>query len=89
MFYVYALRSTKTNELYIGISEKPSERLRQHNSGMTKATRFGRPYELIYTDACIDRKSARQKEKKFKSGSGREYLKSLFPSSSAGRAARC
>ena len=89
MFYVYALKSKKTNKLYIGISEDPSERLKQHNLGMTKSTKFGRPYELIYTEVCADRKSAREKEKKFKSGSGREFLKSLFPSSSAGRAARC
>ena len=54
-----------------------------------KSTKFGKPYELIYTEACSDRKIAREKEKKYKSGSGREFLKSLFPSSSAGRAARC
>ena len=79
MFYVYALRSKKTNELYIGISQDPAERVRQHNFGMTKSTKFGRPYELIYMESCVDRKTARDKEKKYKSGSGREFLKKFIP----------
>ena len=89
MFYVYALRSKKTKELYIGLSENPSDRLDQHNAGMTKSTKFGRPYELIYTEVCADRLSARERETKLKSGYGREFLKSLFPGSSVGRAVRC
>ena len=89
MFYVYALRSIKTKKLYIGISADPADRLRQHNSGMTKSTKFGKPDELIYTEPGPDRKAAREKEKKYKSGFGREFLKSLFPGSSAGRAVRC
>ena len=89
MFYAYALRSKKDGFLYIGISSNPANRLAQHNSGMTRSTRNRRPFELIYSEVCGDRVAARAREKVLKSGSGREFLKKFFPSSSVGRAARC
>ncbi len=89
MHYVYALRSLIDNNLYIGISADPSRRLKDHNFGMTSSNRSRRPFELIYKGKCSDRVAARKREKYLKSGSGREFLKSLFPGSSVGRAVRC
>jgi putative endonuclease len=76
-YYVYALRSKVDGFLYIGLSKNPAERLKQHNLGMTFSTKSRRPFELIYTEACSDRKTAREREKKLKSGSGREFLKKI------------
>ena len=85
-YFVYALRSLKDSALYIGISGNPKKRLSEHNSGMTRSTRMRRPFVLIYSELCHDRKSAREREKYFKSGCGRELLKGLCALSSVGRA---
>ena len=77
MWYIYALRSAKDGYLYVGISSNPDKRLKQHNLGMTKSTKSRRPFEIIYQKECKDRLDARNKEKYFKSGVGREFLKSL------------
>ena len=78
-FYVYALCGVKDKNLYIGISSDPKDRVKQHNSGMTRSTRARRPFTLIYTEECADRKAARAREIVLKSGSGREFLKKFIP----------
>jgi len=75
MFYVYAIQSLKDKHLYIGISKNPEKRLKQHNAGMTKSTKPRRPFKIIYEESCKDRVNARKREKYFKSGIGREFLK--------------
>ena len=90
--FVYALRSKKDNGLYIGISKDPVIRLREHNSGTTISTKSRRPFELIYQERCRNRIEAREREKKLKSGFGREFLKEKMleirarPTESAGLA---
>jgi len=78
MWYVYALKSLKDNCLYIGISENPEERLKQHNAGMTKSTKPRRPFKTIHKECCGDRLAARKREKYLKSGVGREFLKQFI-----------
>lgn len=49
-WYCYLIRSVKTNRTYVGFTNNMSRRLRQHNGeikGGAKATRRGRPWELI------------------------------------------
>jgi len=77
MWYVYAIKSLKDKNLYIGISQSPDNRLKQHNSGMTKSTKGRRPFAIIYKEKCKDRIEARKREKYLKSGFGREFLKNL------------
>jgi putative endonuclease len=78
IYYVYALKSKKDGHLYIGLSECPERRLIEHNKGMCRSTKSRAPFILIYTERCMSRKEAREKEKKFKTGSGREFLKNLM-----------
>jgi len=72
---VYALQSMKDCGLYIGISKDPNDRLLQHNAGMTRSTKNRRPFVLIYKERCNSRIDARNKEKYYKSGCGREFFK--------------
>ncbi len=74
-WFVYALRSVKDGELYIGISQNPDKRLDSHNKGVTKSTRRRRPFVLIFRESCNSRKEAREREKYYKSRIGREKLK--------------
>ncbi|AMM40019.1 endonuclease [Candidatus Desulfofervidus auxilii] len=88
-WYVYVLKSLKDGKLYTGISRNPGKRLGEHNRGKTKSTKYRRPFVLIYTEECVSLKQARDKEKFYKSGGGREKLKSILPGSSIGRAGGC
>ncbi len=74
-FYVYILRSKKNNKTYIGHTQNLSARIKQHNAGETKSTKANIPYELIFYEVCATRSVAVAKEKYFKSGVGREYIK--------------
>lgn len=78
MWYIYALKSLKDNNLYIGISENPDRRLQDHNSGTTNSTKYRRPLKIIYKEVCDNREKARKREKYFKSGFGREFLKTYL-----------
>ena len=77
MFYVYVLKSTKSEFHYTGMTNCIDRRLNQHNAGQCQATKHYAPFELVYTEKCLDRESARKLEKKFKSGSGREFIQKL------------
>lgn len=76
MEYTYVLRSKIDNNLYIGYT--PNLRIRdiKHNKGLVKATATRRPLELVYYEACLTKEKAFKREKYFKTGFGRRYLKS-------------
>jgi putative endonuclease len=78
-WFVYALRSLIDNNLYIGISQNPEKRVEIHNKGKTESTRSRRPFVLVYKESCASRREAREKEKNYKSGFGREVLRNLIP----------
>jgi putative endonuclease len=77
-YFVYVLKSSKDSTFYIGISKDPNNRLKEHNFGDSKYTKGHRPYKLIYQEEFSNRIEARKREKYFKSGEGREFLKSFL-----------
>ena len=78
-YYVYVLKSNLYGSFYVGISQNPHKRLKEHNAGMSKYTKGRRPYKLVYIEVCPNRQFAREREKYYKSGSGRERLKEFIP----------
>lgn len=75
MFYTYVLKSIKDGKLYVGFSEDLKQRLSEHNNGFVNATKNRRPLELMYYEACLDKRSALDREKYLKTGFGRRFLK--------------
>jgi putative endonuclease len=73
----YALKSQKDGTLYIGMTSDIEKRLKQHNTGKTSSNRHRIPFEILYTREFQTRIEAREWEKYLKSGSGREFLRSL------------
>lgn len=49
----------------------------RHNSGREKTTRFYRPFVIIYSEVCETRIEAREREKYWKSGIGKEKLREV------------
>ena len=78
MFYVYALKSIHANYIYVGMTNNLTRRIEEHNKGYNKTTKPYKPFILIFSEEHNDRKAARVREKYFKSGIGKEYLKKLI-----------
>ncbi len=74
MFYVYVLQSERNARYYIGCTHDITQRLEQHNSGMTRSTRSLRPWKLVYTEECESLPIARKREAEIKSWKNRVYM---------------
>ena len=76
MFYVYIIKSKKTNELYYGFSSDLKARINSHNQSKNIATKDGLPWELIYYEAFKSEVDARNRESKLKHyGNARTHTK--------------
>ena len=56
------------------MSEDVQKRLRTHNIGKVSSTKSRRPFELIYTQECSNRETARDMEKYLKTSAGKRWL---------------
>jgi putative endonuclease len=77
-YYVYILQSLKNKSLYIGYTANLKQRLEEHNTGKNLATKSFRPYKLIFYEAFLDRKDAKNREIYLKSGWGLRSIKKLL-----------
>lgn len=74
-YYTYVLRSKSDGNLYVGFTNDLKSRINKHNKGEVYATRDRRPLELVYYEACQNKANAIKREKYFKTGFGRRFLK--------------
>jgi len=77
MFYVYVIKSLRRNYIYVGLTDNPTRRITQHNSGRSKTTKPYSPFKKILIEKYNSRPEAREREKYLKSGCGKELLKKL------------
>ncbi|MFA6993852.1 MAG: GIY-YIG nuclease family protein [Patescibacteria group bacterium] len=75
-YYVYLLKSLKTDKLYIGSTNDLKKRITDHNRGKTSSTKSGQPWKLIYYEAHLTKTLARKAELFYKTGQGRRQIKS-------------
>jgi putative endonuclease len=78
MKYLYVIRSEINGNLYVGICKNILTRLKEHNMGKNRYTKGLKPWELVYTESFPNWQKAREKEKYYKSGIGKEYLKRIL-----------
>ena len=78
MFYVYILRSQTTGRHYTGHTVNPTQRLGQHNHGITASTKNRGRWELVHQEVFTTRAEAMRREKFLKSGKGREELAQIL-----------
>lgn len=74
-FYTYILLSLENGDLYKGSTEDLHRRFQEHNSGQVKYTSRYMPWKLVYYEEYETRSEALAREKYFKSGKGRQWLK--------------
>ncbi len=78
MYYTYVLQSQKNKSLYIGYTSNLQKRFQQHNNGESQSTRPFRPYVLIFYEAFLKQKDAKNREIYLKGGYGRRSLAALL-----------
>lgn len=78
MYHIYILQSQKDKSLYIGYTTNLKKRFLDHNNGLSLATKYKRPYKLIFYEAFLDRIDAKHREVYLKSGWGLRSIKKLL-----------
>ncbi len=76
--YLYILESQKNGSYYIGCSKNVDKRLKQHNSGQVKATRYKRPYKLVFKQEFDSIDIAHKAELKIKSWKRKDFIEKII-----------
>lgn len=74
IFTVYVLKD-ELKYLYTGYTSDIEKRIWEHNNKITKSTRKGKNWKIIYTKNFVTKNEAIKYERFLKSGKGRELLK--------------
>ncbi|MDB4978687.1 MAG: endonuclease [Candidatus Peribacteria bacterium] len=76
MYYVYILQNNE-GVLYKGQTQDLKKRIEEHNSPDNKSTytKTRGPWKLIYKEVYSTRGEAMIREKFFKTGAGREFIR--------------
>ena len=78
MYFVYVLQSQSSGRHYIGHTSDVTQRVGQHNRGITKSTKNRGPWSLLREERYATKAEAVRRERYLKSGQGREELKRLL-----------
>ena len=75
MYYFYVLQFEKNKKLYYGYTGNLKKRIAEHKSGNSDFTSKNGDFKLIFYEAYINKEDAKEAERYFKSGHGREVLR--------------
>ena len=78
MYKVYILQSQKDKKFYIGVTSDLEKRLKYHNSGKNKSTKYRAPFILVYSEEYTDKNEAYKREFFLKSPKGFLEKKSII-----------
>ena len=78
MYFVYALFYKSGNRIYVGMTKNVKKRIQYHKRGKTRSTKNRSEFFIRIIEKCADRIAAREKEKYWKSGCGKERLKKYY-----------
>ena len=74
-YYSYVLKSVKNGILYKGSTQDIEKRIEYHNKGLVQYSSKHIPWELVLFEEFKTRSEAMQREKWYKTGVGREWIK--------------
>ena len=74
MYQVYVLKSMKDNKFYTGYTADLRKRIERHNLGKVNATKYRKPFKLVYSEHYATRLEAINRERYLKTWSGRIWL---------------
>jgi len=73
MYYTYILYSSKSKIFYYGYTTDLKERVEDHNTGKSFATKPHMPWRLIWYCGFVKAQDAKDFERYLKSGSGKAF----------------
>lgn len=73
-YYIYVLESLLDHKRYIGFTHNLRRRLVEHEEGRSFATKFRRPFQLIYFEGCLHSEDAKRREGYLKTHQGAKFL---------------
>ena len=77
-YYIYILRNSQRNFIYVGYSENLKKRVIAHNKSEVISTKAYIPLELIHYEAYRNITDAKRREKYFKTTKGKVTLKLML-----------
>ena len=77
-YYVYILKSYKNGDIYVGSTSNVDNRVRLHNAGKVKSTKFYRPWQLLECKTFETRSEAVKQEKFLKTHQQKEIIKKKY-----------
>ena len=78
MFYFYILKSLISLKCYVGSSENIGKRLKFHNLGKVKSTKYDKPWKLVYSESFKNLREARKRELQVKNWKSRLAIERLI-----------
>ncbi|NQV15559.1 GIY-YIG nuclease family protein [bacterium] len=72
-WFVWVIQSSEGLN-YVGMTRNLERRIMNHNSGLSKWTRRGTNWNLVYYEKFVSATEARVRERYFKNTAGREWL---------------
>ena len=75
MYYTYVIKSIEKDGLYTGSTSNLKRRMLEHNKGLNLSTKNGKPWHVIYYEACMNEKDAKRREYYLKTTQGKKMLK--------------
>jgi len=78
MFFVYILYSKSLDRYYTGHTHCIIDRLNRHNSGRSKATKGGIPWEIMHTESFKTKSDAYKRERVIKAKKSRKDVEKLI-----------
>jgi putative endonuclease len=70
VYILYILQSEKDFSFYVGFTSNLERRIKEHNNGLSRATKLKKPWVIIYCEAYRSRKDATERERKLKQHRG-------------------
>jgi putative endonuclease len=67
--------SEMDKDLYVGFTKDLKKRFDEHQKGLVASTIHRRPLKIVYYEACLNKNDALNREKYFKTGFGRKFLR--------------
>ncbi len=78
--YIYILQSKKDGGFYVGYTSNLQGRFEEHARGGVASTKDRRPFRIIYSEACLDKKDSMKREKYLKTHHGKMFLRNRLKS---------
>ena len=74
MYYVYVMKSKRDGRLHVGRTGDLQRSIKRHNGGLVASTKDRIPFEIVYYEACTDKRDALKRESYLRGAYGKRFI---------------